>query len=363
MDVGVGWQTLPDFEDKVLFHLVDIAGPFPLKLSDSISDWKIAERLFHELNISEDFPESIDYDHSDVQGVIYNSIFSLNDQGLVDADGSGSSAFARPTRSGRDRVAAWRRAWEQNLPKRDRIIQRYLLEELDRQRRSNPMSYKRQSHIDVEKFCAELGISQDEYFVNAERLLDQQKIAVPGVMGMHIHNGHISITQSGVSALEANNTTPNSPSPSIQQAYVEVARLRKQLAVAETNITTLINDNELRRRCLELLSADSDYDRAIREASVILEDRVRNALGNDGKGLIGSDLMNKAFRKDNPFFRLSDHPNEQQGAQFLYSGMMGFFRNKVGHQVIDTYTQADAIRFVAWVDLLLQMVAKASATT
>jgi len=39
----------------------------------------------------------------------------------------------------------------------------------------------------------------------------------------------------------------------------------------------------------------------------------------------------------------------------LYRGTIAFFRNTTGHHLIDTYTQDDALRFVAWIDLLLTM--------
>ncbi|MBO0783437.1 MAG: hypothetical protein J2P37_31890, partial [Ktedonobacteraceae bacterium] len=41
------------------------------------------------------------------------------------------------------------------------------------------------------------------------------------------------------------------------------------------SVLTLVADPDLRQRCEDLLSADKHYDRVIREACVILEDRVR----------------------------------------------------------------------------------------
>jgi hypothetical protein len=42
----------------------------------------------------------------------------------------------------------------------------------------------------------------------------------------------------------------------------------------------------------------------------------------------------------------------------IYRGVMAFFRNAAGHNVIDSYTQEDALRFVVFVDLLLTMVGR-----
>lgn len=42
---------------------------------------------------------------------------------------------------------------------------------------------------------------------------------------------------------------------------------------------------------------------------------------------------------------------------------MAFFRNSAGHHLIDIYTQDDVLRLVAWIDLLLNMVGKATPPT
>ena len=114
---------------------------------------------------------------------------------------------------------------------------------------------------------------------------------------------------------------------------------------------------ELRQRCEDLLAADEHHDWVIREACVILEDSVRKAIGA-GKDVVGVSLMQKAFSPNNNLLRLSEHDKEQLGAMNIYSGVMACFRNAAGHNLIDTYSQEDALRFVVFVDLLLAMVAK-----
>ncbi len=124
-----------------------------------------------------------------------------------------------------------------------------------------------------------------------------------------------------------------------------------------------IADEGLRRRCLDLLGAGGDYDRAIDQACRVLETRVRGAIGNrkdrNGNELIGTALMQEAFRPDQPLLRLSADASEQRGAMELYRGIIAFFRNSTGHRVVDTYTREDAWRFVGFVDLLLGMIASA----
>jgi len=118
-----------------------------------------------------------------------------------------------------------------------------------------------------------------------------------------------------------------------------------------------IADAELRERCGDLLLAGGKFDRAIREAAVVLEDRVRVAVG--GSDSVGVALMEYAFSAANPRLRLSRNQREQLGAMQLFAGVMAFFRNPTGHTLKDTYAREDAVRFVATVDLLLQLVGRA----
>ena len=116
----------------------------------------------------------------------------------------------------------------------------------------------------------------------------------------------------------------------------------------------VIHDEDLRRRCADLLAADSDHDRAILEACVILEHRVREAINADAS-LHGTALMEHAFSQKRPRLRLSLDDNEQRGAMDLYRGTIAFFRNIAGHRITEMYSREDAQCFVLWVDLLLKM--------
>jgi hypothetical protein len=65
--------------------------------------------------------------------------------------------------------------------------------------------------------------------------------------------------------------------------------------------------------------------------------------------------MERAFEKNGPL-RLSDENQEQIRAKQVYRGVMTFFRNAAGHNVTDSYTQEDALRFAVLADLFLAMV-------
>lgn len=129
------------------------------------------------------------------------------------------------------------------------------------------------------------------------------------------------------------------------------------MAQPAVGLGDFIEDDELRSRCGDLLLAGGKFDRAIREAAVVLEDRVRAAVG--GSDRVGVPLMQFAFSADSPRVRLSRNRQEQIGAMQLYVGVMAFFRNPTGHNLKDTYAREDAVRFVAMVDLLLSLVARA----
>ncbi len=144
------------------------------------------------------------------------------------------------------------------------------------------------------------------------------------------------------------------PQRDAQEAWVEVARLRRELQLAKRSLPSLIADDELRKRCEDLLVAEGHYDRVIREACVILEERVRSVTRSD-RQTTGIPLMELAFSPRNAKLRLGNTEQEQLGAMQLYRGTIAFFRNTTGHHLIDTYSQEDALRFVAWVDLLLTM--------
>jgi uncharacterized protein (TIGR02391 family) len=359
LNVGRAPEDLPQFEDRFLYHLVDIAGDRPMGHSEGVPEGDVVARLAEELSVTPEFARSGSYLGSPVHDVILGTIQELEDEGLLTVPVKDTGAWdLRPTRDGRRRVIQWRQEWERGRSKQDREIQHLILQDLERQWRADPETYKLRSRIDVESFCEENGLEQNIYLTNAHRLLEQGKIATTLGEEATPASGIIHITETGRRALEVTETAQK-PQRGAREAWVKVARLKRRLQIAERSLPSLIADDELRRRCEDLLAADAHHDRVIREACVILEDRVRKATGA-GKGVVGVSLMQKAFSPNNNLLRLSEHDKEQIGAMNIYSGVMAFFRNDAGHNLIDTYTQEDALRFVVFVDLLLAMVGRAS---
>lgn len=130
-----------------------------------------------------------------------------------------------------------------------------------------------------------------------------------------------------------------------------------QLPAQPIEILARVEDPELRDRCADLLRAEGHFDRAVFQACLVLEERVRAAIG--GPDLGGVALMGAAFSARAPRLRLSTDEREQRGAMEIYRGLMALLRNRTGHRIVNTYSREDAQRFVALVDFLLTLVSKA----
>lgn len=83
-----------------------------------------------------------------------------------------------------------------------------------------------------------------------------------------------------------------------------IAQLTSVESVDDTQVVragtlfTSIADSELRDRCSDLLTAKTHFDRAINQATQVLEDRIRRRVGQAGTGLTGTDLVNRTIRSD-----------------------------------------------------------------
>ena len=309
MKSGAGPEDLPQFEDRLLYHLVELTDDRPLQPGEGVTEKELVVPLVKELGTSPDIASSDEFYTSGTRGTILTAVRTLEAEGLLEV--TGQWADIRPTRNGRRRAAQWRQEWERHRNRQDREIQQRILRELEGQWRTDPEMHKLRGHIDVERFCEEYGIEREAYLTNAYRLLDQGKVQKMPISEATPASGGIHITESGRRALEVA-TTAQRPQRDAQEAWVEVARLRRHLQIAERSLPSLIADDELRRRCEDLLAADAHYDRVVREACVILEDRVRKAV-EAGKNAVGSSLMELAFGRKSGVLRLSEEEQDELG--------------------------------------------------
>jgi uncharacterized protein (TIGR02391 family) len=110
--------------------------------------------------------------------------------------------------------------------------------------------------------------------------------------------------------------------------------------------------------------ARSNFDRAINQATQILEDRIRTKAAPPKK-LTGENLVGFSFNEDlsKTVLRVeSEDPDDQRGFTQILRGVVPAFRNKTYHHITDTLSREDAMRVVGFVDVLLRVVDKSTNT-
>jgi hypothetical protein len=122
-----------------------------------------------------------------------------------------------------------------------------------------------------------------------------------------------------------------------------------------------IRDTELRDRCGDLLTASSNFDRVINQATLILEDRLRKKAGLDRR-LYGAGLASAAINSDpqNSRLVLSDTPSEQEGYANIVRGIMQALRNETHHTISEDFSRQDAFAVCGFIDRILRLIDKAT---
>lgn len=125
-------------------------------------------------------------------------------------------------------------------------------------------------------------------------------------------------------------------------------------------IDTVLSDKELRERCGDLLRARGNFDRVFREATTVLDHRLKT-LGNIKTRMNPVDLTGKVLNS-NPsraILVVSDDGDQQEGFFSLCKGIFLAFRNPAHHHLSDKVTREDALRFCGFVDLVLSVLSQA----
>lgn len=144
--------------------------------------------------------------------------------------------------------------------------------------------------------------------------------------------------------------------------YLEMIHQVGRQVIEVGTLYNALHDEELKTRVSDLLSAPGNFDRAINQATQVLEDRIRKKSGADGS-LTGKDLVNQMI-KANPaesVIKVSEVPSEQEGFANLCRGTMLAFRNPTHHQITDQFSREDALKICGCVDVLLGVLDKSSA--
>lgn len=131
----------------------------------------------------------------------------------------------------------------------------------------------------------------------------------------------------------------------------------KELGFEQVNITLDgLRDRILKDRCADLLRANGHFDRAVNQATLVLEDRLRQK-SPLAQGLTGVQLVNaliKAEREKSPLI-LSSDDGEQRGFADIARGIMAAHRNPTHHSIY-AISQLDAARICAYIDVLLEII-------
>lgn len=116
-------------------------------------------------------------------------------------------------------------------------------------------------------------------------------------------------------------------------------------------------DDELARRCRHLIHLGA-FDEAVRSAFVLLEERLRQAVNEEG--MTGTQLANYAFNPTKgPLAKhLGRNQSEREGLRELYSGAFRLFRNPTAHGVIG-YSAVEGKAIIGLVNLMLTILKRA----
>jgi len=143
-------------------------------------------------------------------------------------------------------------------------------------------------------------------------------------------------------------------------SYLEYGHNLTESIIEIGSIYNSIQDEELKARCSDILSAPGNFDRVINQSTQVLEDRIRKKSKAD-RTLVGAALVNKALNPDlaKTILVVSENQEEHEGVCHICRGLMIGFRNPTHHHLTDSFTREEALKFCAFVDSILQIIEKA----
>ena len=144
-------------------------------------------------------------------------------------------------------------------------------------------------------------------------------------------------------------------------SYLEHIHHLNSTIVEIGSLYNSIKDPDLKSRCSDLLSAPGHFDRAINQATQVLEDKIKKKSGVDTSAT-GTDLVNKIINT-NPergVLRIFDNNEEHEGIGHICRGLMLAFRNTTHQSLSDSYSREDALKVCAFIDNMISAVENAT---
>lgn len=140
-------------------------------------------------------------------------------------------------------------------------------------------------------------------------------------------------------------------------SYLEYGYNLDEKIIEIGSLFNSIHDAELKGRCSDILSAPSNFDRVINQATQILEDRIRKKSENT-EGLTGTSLVNKVLNADlsKSILITSDVKEEHEGIGHICRGIMLSYRNPTHHHLTNNISRAEALRITGFIDILLKVI-------
>ena len=122
-----------------------------------------------------------------------------------------------------------------------------------------------------------------------------------------------------------------------------------------------IKDQTLSKRCSDILNSPGNFDRVIREATLILEDRLRSSVPHEklceliplAKNQVGEPLAAKLLSPDNPIIVISENKQERSAFLKIVIGIVSYLRNPSHHSLNDDTKWSLAWSVVGVIDSLL----------
>lgn len=121
------------------------------------------------------------------------------------------------------------------------------------------------------------------------------------------------------------------------------------------SIFNSLKDNELKDRCGDILLGKGSFDRAINQATQILEDRIKVKASLKKSGLIGLPLVSKAIHSkcSETILKYSDDSDIQEGFSMIIKGIVSVYRNQTHHGFDFECSRDYALKVVSFIDSLL----------